>query len=72
MRLPLLILLCLLYLSLSTGCDSKKKYTAPDAPSVTTHIDVATEPVGVGLGVIGGGIVVAAWICTVLGGRRDD
>ncbi len=71
MRLTLMIFLTVLYLGLLTGCDDHKKVTHPDAPSVTTTISVDTMPLGVGMSVVGGGMVVAAWINTLMGGRHD-
>jgi hypothetical protein len=71
MKLSLIILMSVLYLGLLTGCDEQKSATHPEVPSVTTTIDVATEPVGVGLGAIGAGIVVAAWIVSLMGGRHE-
>jgi hypothetical protein len=59
-----MLLLSVLYLSLMTGCDQ--------GASSGTRIDVDTSPMGVGLSVIGGGIVIAAWILAVSGGNDED
>lgn len=71
MKLTLFHFWAILNLVLLTGCDDQKRVTHPEAPSVSTTIAVDTQPMGVGLSVIGGGIVVAAWIISIMGGRHD-
>ncbi len=67
MRLILILFCAIVYLGPMTGCDENTSVP-------TTRIEVDTEPVGVGLGVIGGGIVIAAWVMSVMsgGGKHED